>query len=57
MQKANTIKQAKELISHYQNFLANKKNKELMEYINTLQDNLECEVNLYNETHILVNIL
>lgn len=57
MQKANTIKKAKNHFSHYQNFLANKSNKDLMEYINTLQDNLECEVHLYNETHVLVNIL
>ena len=57
MQKANTIKKAKNHFSHYQNFLANKRNKNLMEYINTLQDNLECEVHLYNETHVLVNIL
>lgn len=57
MQKANTIEQAKEFISHYQNFLVNKNNKNLIQYINTLQDDLECEVNLYNNNYVLINIL
>ena len=54
MKKANTIEEAKNFVSHYQNFVIDITNSDLKNYVEELQDDIECEIDTNYEKKLAI---